>query len=291
MKYRIAGVDVKRITDVDAFLASAGPLLLEDEARHNLILGIAGTLRDHPAVYAQYHLWIVEDGHDVVGAALQTPPFNLVVPQPRTPEALVALAEALHGDAVELPGVTAAVPEGERFAEAWSARSGLRPRLRVAQRVYRATEIRAPAAVPGRARSATADDRELLVSWIRAFADEVLHDVGSPARDAERTVDGRLREGAGGFVLWEDDGPVSLAGFGGRTPNGIRIGPVYTPPEHRRRGYGSAATAFVSVEQLARGRRFCFLYTDLANPISNRIYTDIGYEPVCDSLDIAFDAP
>ena len=82
-----------------------------------------------------------------------------------------------------------------------------------------------------------------------------------------------------------------MAGWGGRTPNGVRIGPVYTPPSLRRRGYGSAVTAAVSAERLASGLRFCFLYTDLANPTSNRIYSEIGYEPVCDSADCAFDAP
>ena len=66
-------------------------------------------------------------------------------------------------------------------------------------------------------------------------------------------------------------------------------GPVYTPARHRRRGYGSAITAAVSAERLASGRRFCFLYTDLANPTSNSIYMDIGYEPVCDSVDYAFE--
>ena len=91
-------------------------------------------------------------------------------------------------------------------------------------------------------------------------------------------------------MLWEDgDEPVSIAGWGGRTPNGIRIGPVYTPPDRRSRGYGSAVTAAVSASQLAGGRQFCFLYTDLANPTSNRIYMDIGYEPVCDSVDYAFE--
>jgi hypothetical protein len=73
------------------------------------------------------------------------------------------------------------------------------------------------------------------------------------------------------------------------TPNGIRIGPVYTPPEHRRRGYGSAVTAAVSARHLSAGRRFCFLYTDLENSTSNKIYVDIGYEPVCDSVDYAFE--
>jgi hypothetical protein len=81
-----------------------------------------------------------------------------------------------------------------------------------------------------------------------------------------------------------------LAGWGGRTPNGIRIGPVYTPPDRRRRGYGSAVTAAVSAAKLAAGRQFCFLYTDLANPTSNKIYMDIGYEPVCDAVDYAFDS-
>jgi hypothetical protein len=91
-------------------------------------------------------------------------------------------------------------------------------------------------------------------------------------------------------MLWEDEEPVSLAGWGGRTPNGIRIGPVYTPPEHRRRGFGSAVTAEVSARQLAAGRRFCFLYTDRANPTSNKIYMDLGYEPVCDSVYYAFES-
>ena len=101
-------------------------------------------------------------------------------------------------------------------------------------------------------------------------------------------IDARLKRGDAGFVIWEDDGPVSLAGFGGTTPTGTRIGPVYTPPEHRGRGYGSAVTAAVSAERLAAGRRFCFLYTDLSNPTSNRIYVAIGYRRVCDSLELRF---
>ena len=50
-----------------------------------------------------------------------------------------------------------------------------------------------------------------------------------------------------------------------------------------------AVTAATSRLQLDRGRRFCFLYTDLANPTSNAIYLRIGYEPVCDSRELAFE--
>jgi uncharacterized protein len=281
---------VKRLTDPGEFLEAAGPLLLQDEARHNLALGIAGTLRDHPSVYPEHHLWLVEDGDRVLGAALQTPPFNLVVGS--APDAAYsALADKLHDEDVELPGVTGAVPEVEAFTRAWEERTGLRRRRRMGQRIYKLTTLRPPRTVGGSPRTATDGDRPLLLSWIEAFAQEALGEVSSPVGNVERTVDARLRAGTGGFVLWENPEPVSLAGWGGRTPNGVRIGPVYTPPEHRRRGYGSAVTAAVSAEQLAAGRRFCFLHTDLANPTSNRIYMNIGYEPVCDSVDYAFVAP
>ena len=280
---------VKRFGDPAPFLDTTRSLLLSDEARHNLLLGIAGGLRDHPGLYHQFHGWVVESRGVVVGAALQTPPFNIVVARPATDEALDALIEALEAGEVELPGVTGAVPEAEAFGEHWTRDNRLLLRARMRQRIYQLTAVRPARAVPGAARHATEADRPLLLDWVRAFADESSAEADPSA--VVRQVDARLEHGLGGFALWEDRRPVSLVGWGGATPSGIRIGPVYTPPDLRRRGYASALTAWVSAEQLARGRRHCFLYTDLANATSNRIYMDIGYEPVCDSVDYAFDSP
>jgi hypothetical protein len=66
------------------------------------------------------------------------------------------------------------------------------------------------------------------------------------------------------------------------TPHGIGIGGVYTPPEYRRQGYGSAVVAAISQRQLDAGRRFCFLCADLADPHAHSIYLNVGYYPVCD---------
>lgn len=280
---------VKELEDPGVFLEVTAPLLLEDEARNNLILGIAGTLDQHPSVYREFRLWLVESSSgEVMSAALQTPPYNLVLGRPRDEDALVTLADALSAQRVVLPGVTGAVPEVDVFSVYWAARTGLSRLRRMAQRIYRLNELRPAEHARGRARTATEADRELLIGWVSSFVAEVVPE-GAPGGDADRTVDARLRTGAGGFMIWDDDGPVSLAGWGGRTPNEVRIGPVYTPPEHRRHGYGSAVTAAVTAEQLAAGRTFCFLYTDLANPTSNKIYVDIGYEPVCDAIDYAFE--
>jgi len=128
---------------------------------------------------------------------------------------------------------------------------------------------------------ASADDRTIVRDWVRAFHEEAIGD--APAQDYDAMAD-RLIRGLGRTAyLWVDDGrPVSLAGAGGLTPNGIRIGPVYTPPELRGRGYASNVVAALSQHQLDRGRTFVFLFTDLANPTANKIYQDIGYEPVID---------
>ena len=84
------------------------------------------------------------------------------------------------------------------------------------------------------------------------------------------------------LYLWEDGEVASLAGIGSPTPHGVRVGPVYTPPDRRGRGYASALVAGISQAALDAGRTFCFLFTDLANPTSNHIYETIGYRPVRD---------
>jgi hypothetical protein len=91
----------------------------------------------------------------------------------------------------------------------------------------------------------------------------------------------------GTVYLWEREGDVvSMAAAVGPTPNGMRVGAVYTPPEHRGHGYASALVAALSQDLLDRGRTFTMLYTDLANPTSNAIYQRIGYVPVSDPLEL-----
>ncbi|MGH3008170.1 MAG: GNAT family N-acetyltransferase [Gaiellaceae bacterium] len=285
-------MDVVRSDDAGEFLAQAEPLLLADEARHNLILGIAGTIRDAPELYPERHLWLVQSDGRTVAAALRTPPYNLVLARPESDEALAVLADAVAAE--ELPGVVGAVPESEAFAELWAPRAGKPTRVGMRQGVYALEEIQRLPLVPGVARAATAADRELALRWWVAFGEDVLHE-GGPGRDrAEATLDHRLSSASAGILLWEDGGTaVSLAGWGGATPNGIRVGPVYTPPELRGRGYATALTTELSHRLLdgrlgPGGRRFCFLYTDLANPTSNAIYERIGYRRVCESAEITF---
>ncbi|HEY2354735.1 MAG TPA: GNAT family N-acetyltransferase [Gaiellaceae bacterium] len=280
-------MSVEHFTDAADFLAQAEPLLLADEARHNLLLGLAGTIRDTPDLYLERHMWLVMDGDRPVAAALRTPPYNLILGRPASDAALAALADAVAGQ--DLPGLVGATPEAEAFANLWTERTGATPTLGMRQGVYALDEVAALPPVPGEPRVATMADRELVLGWWIAFGDEVLHEGGPGRERADASVDHKLSSPESGVLLWEDEGAtVSLAGWGGPTPNGIRVGPVYTPPELRGRGYATAVTADLSRRQLASGRRFCFLYTDLANPTSNAIYERIGYRRVCESAEFRF---
>jgi len=267
------------------FLEAAGPLLAADEARHNLIFGLASTLDQHPSLYVQHRLWVVESSGTVVGAALRTPPRGLVLAQPATDAALGALVDAIDDD---LPGVVGARPEIERFADLWATKTGATARVKAEQGIYALSTVIPTSTPEGFPRLATTADRPFLVEWWRMFAIEAMHESDPDMHEIGRAIDHRLDDFHAGLLLWDVGEAVSLAGFGGRTPNGIRIGPVYTPPERRGRGYASALVAALSRERLAAGNRFCFLYTDLANPTSNGIYRRIGYEQVCESAEIEF---
>ncbi|HXH87094.1 MAG TPA: GNAT family N-acetyltransferase [Gaiellaceae bacterium] len=280
---------VLQFDEVSEFASRASDLLLRDEARHNLALGLLGTLEEHPWRYPERRFWLVEERGTVVGGALRTPPHGVVLAQPLAAGAIDALATGIDE---ELPGAVGATPEIESFAVAWSRRHGVPWRTRFRQRIFELEEVIPPGPCPGTARVAGSNDRTLLVEWLRAFSIEAVGEEHPEDAALEANVDHKLLAADATYVLWEVEGePVSCAAFGSSTPSGTRIGPVYTPPEHRGHGYASAVTAHVSTDRLAAGRRFCFLHTNLANPTANKIYAQIGYRPVCDALQVEFGQP
>jgi GNAT superfamily N-acetyltransferase len=283
---------VSSLDDAVTFEAAAAPLLQRDPAGNNLPLGIVQSLLDRPDIYPEAFFWIVEHEGSVVGAALRTPPYPLVLADPIDPGVVEALVTSLVDAGTSPRGVTANEPWASRFAGAWTAATGVSWRVSIGQGVFRLTSVQPPRPTPGAAREATTDDRALLVRWMHEFETEALQAMIRDEHAADRAVEARLSDdGAAGFAIWEDDGrPVSLTGWM-RIPGGARVGPVYTPPGERGHGYASKVVADVSARMLEQGASACFLYTDLGNPTSNSIYRQIGYEQIAESLMITFDDP
>ena len=261
--------------DPDAFADRVWDLLAADPVANTVPLTVTSAARggrrwsDDPMLFGWH-----EDG----GAVLMTPPHELLLA--RVPEGTLAdLVNAMRGFA--LPGVNGEAGLAERFAAAWPEEHTVFLQLRL---YGLGTLVPPDPPPPGAARVARGDELEVAARWLAAFEEETgVTRTDTHAGARERGEDGRL-------WLWEDaDGrPVSLAA---RTPAAVgvaRIAPVYTPPEHRRRGYGGAITAACSADALARDADHVVLFADADNPTTNAIYQQIGFRPVSDWSTLRF---
>jgi RimJ/RimL family protein N-acetyltransferase len=266
----------------DEFEAAAGAYLHADPAVNTVPLTVLAALREAgPAAYGDEEPvfgWHLSAAGATDGAFLQTPPYPVLVaglPGEATAD-LVRLIADRGATGANLPGHAEAA-----FGAAWTSATGGASQVRRRSRLFRLDGLVPPEPFPpGEPRLAGQTDFDLLVRWASAFAAEAnLH--GDPVRD----ITDKLSYGA--ITLWESGGePVAIAGLSRSVAGVVRVVLVYTPPEHRRRGYGGAATTAVSQRALAAGAAQVVLYTDLANPTSNALYQSLGYRPVCDRVEL-----
>lgn len=270
------------------FLAAAELTLMEEEAKNNLILGIAQQVAMGRS-YGEELPWFltVHDGEALIAGAIRTPPYNVILhcDEDRL-EALDRMADHLADEGEQLPGAHGTVSVVGAFADAWACRTGVATRIQMSQRVYLLTEVTAPTGVSGRMRWADEADVGFLKDWLAGFQREAVP--GDPVSDPGVVV-ARLMS-AGMFAIWENGKPVSMAASSRGSKNGATVSAVYTPPEQRGYGYASACVAGLSQAMLDAGSAFCTLYTDLSNPTSNRIYQNVGYRPVADFAMYAFES-
>jgi FR47-like protein len=276
--------------DLDDYLGAAGRFLRSRPAEHTILLTAGETVRARgPAAFGTappLFGWWWPPGRpsaEVTAAFLHTPPYGVALTGMAT-EVATDLAGLLAGRGRQVAGVNGDATAAGAFASAWDRLTGDGVQVRRRTRLYRLGALRPPdPAAPGRARVAGPADRSLLISWCTAFHEEA--DPGP--RDTEGMVDDRLSYR--GLTLWAAAGqPVSLAGLTRPAAGQVRVGPVYTPPGLRGRGYGGAVTCAVSRAALDAGLAEVVLFTDLANPTSNALYQRLGYEPVSDRTEWSF---
>ncbi|MFC4009228.1 GNAT family N-acetyltransferase [Nonomuraea purpurea] len=259
-------------SDVEAYAEVAEPFLLGDPVRNTVALTVLANLRaGMPVEDPRFGWWSV--GDEVRGAVFHTPPHPVGLAAMPV-EAVPPLVEALR----DVPGVVGTMELTSEVTRLLGP-----PRRTIAQRLYRLGALSVPDA-PGRGRPAAPADYPLLVSWWHAFDAETGGGTGDPADRVARRLAARE------LFVWEspEGVPVSLAALSPSCGGVCRIGPVYTPPSCRRRGYGAAVTAFASQSGLAERCEQVVLFADLSNPTSNAVYRSIGYEPVSDHAHISY---
>jgi predicted GNAT family acetyltransferase len=266
-------------------LAAAGAYLRQERFSASVLAVVARRVAASESIGEPGALWatVRHDG-EVVGAAMQTPPWNMFLAR-MPPPAAAALADAVADAGRALPGVTGEAATVSAFAARWRQRTGRDSQVRVRERLYVLAELVAPTDVPGGDTRAAVADLDLVADWAEAFHDEAQPE--APIQDWQDWA--RLRIDAGQVHLWRvDHEPVAMAAVTAPAAGVARVGPVYTAPAHRRCGYGSAVTAAATAAAIAGGAEDVVLYTDLANATSNAIYQAIGYRPDHEAEERAF---
>jgi RimJ/RimL family protein N-acetyltransferase len=267
--------------DPAGLVSAAGAWLEREPVLHNVICSVVQQAIRRPGPFGNARWFMVQKGSDPVGVAIMTPPFPLTL-TPMAPEHLRTLADALVDALPSLPGVSGPGDTPGRFAELWAERTGAGVELGMSQLMYRLDAVVPPPPADGKLRLADTGDRELLCEWFDAFVREA----GAVGGDIGAAVDRRVADGS--LYLWEHTDAVTMVGVVPAVAGVVRVGPVFTPPELRRRGYATNCTAAVSQRALDAGARACMLFTDEANPTSNGIYSRIGYRPVATASEYRF---
>ncbi|MDR1463932.1 MAG: GNAT family N-acetyltransferase [Oscillospiraceae bacterium] len=271
-----------------AFRAAALETLLRNEAQNGLMISFAQ--QEAGPDKADWFLAAVRGGDgEVKLVAAMTPPYPLTMYEPGNQSAdaaLGCLVRSLKDLGLRPPGVLAEAGLARRFASLFAGEGCYT--VHMTETILRIETIQHHGAAPGIMRPMRESDLYFAPFWAAAFA----RDCRLSARECEIAYQAeRLRRflERDELFFWESGGaPVSMAASHRKTIRGAGIGFVYTPPHFRGKGYATSLVAALTQKQLDVGYRFCFLFADAANPISNGVYRKIGYVPVCTFDEISF---
>jgi len=279
------------LEDPHAFLAAAEPLLVAEPVRCTVIASVTARIArsgggtrpaDAPPVW-----WAVarDESGAPVGAAMRTaplppyPPYLLAMPD----DAARLLAVTLHERGEQVEVVNGYVPTIDVLAAETIARSGGIAVETERTTLYEVTELVEPRVVPGRLRVARTDEVDLVLAWFDAFGPDASEQAGRadphPAIETRESTAARIA--AGDVWLWEtpDGVATGVTAFNPASFGVARIGPVYTPKEHRGRGYAAAGVAAIARRLLDEGARVC-LFADEQNQTSTGVYVRLGFRPL-----------
>ncbi|QTD41323.1 GNAT family N-acetyltransferase [Sporosarcina sp. Te-1] len=273
--------------DVERFAQKAEPVLEQGEDVNSLFYGVLQAIR--AGKYKDPFMGTVEEDGELLALFQMTPPHALniiLVAENQINEICQEAIRYIVEHSIPVQSIISQKQWAKKFSAEWELRTGQTSVVLMDQGLYRLDTVEeALVHSPGKWRMANQQDSALIEEWYTAFET----DTHLPATDLYL-----VKEKVATFIgdreifVWEHDGEVvSMMKKSRPTKNSITVTLVFTPTDQRRKGYARTLVAHVSKE-LLREYSFCVLYTDMLNPTSNKIYKEIGYKHIADSVHIGF---
>ncbi|HFK1399941.1 GNAT family N-acetyltransferase [Bacillus cereus] len=253
------------------------PFLEKNEQENNLILGVL------QMVQQPIFMGVAKQEEEVAVVFLQTEEKKqiIVATSEMVEEAIVELAKKLAEVYPNVPGLIGNKKVVQRLAEEIAVLENKKMNVVMEQGVYALQQVKKKWTEEGIFREINSDELPVIEKWIYQFCEDV--NLPTTKEEAEQTAH-TLITNHRLFGLEIDGKLVSVAAKTRPTKNNITINFVYTPKEERKKGYASNCVAALSQRMLDEGYKTTTLYTDLANPTSNKIYQEIGYEQIAESM-------
>ncbi|MCH4568802.1 GNAT family N-acetyltransferase [Bacillus sp. ES1-5] len=263
--------------EILTFKEEVTPFLEKNEQENNLILGVL------QMVQQPIFMGVAKQREEITVVFLQTEEKKQII---------VATSEIAEEDIVELakkftkvysnvPGLIGNKKIVQKLAEEIAVLENKKTNVAMEQGVYALQQVKKKWNEDGAFREIGSDELPLIEQWIYQFCEDVrLPTTKEEAKQTAHTLITNRRL----FGLDVDGQLVSVAAKTRPTTNNITVNFVYTPKEGRKKGYASSCVAALSQRMLDEGYKTTTLYTDLANPTSNKIYQEIGYEQIAESV-------
>ncbi|MCZ8534487.1 GNAT family N-acetyltransferase [Psychrobacillus psychrodurans] len=276
-------MNFQRYENVDAFAKIVTPFLEKNEDKFSLFLGVLKGIK--ASAYENPYMATIEENGQLLAIFQMTPPhpLNIIfVDENQISTCIDLCISELTKHAVPVESIISVKEWAVLFAQKWQEKTDGNYSLMMDQGLYRLDQVEESLEMsPGKWRYATISDAQLIEKWYSQFEQDTGLSVTAPEEIKKRVKN--MLDGKEVF-FWEDQGEVvSMMKKSRPTTNGITVSLVFTPAEKRKKGYGRTLVATVSRE-LLKEFEFCVLYTDMLNPTSNKIYQEIGYKKLVDSV-------
>ena len=280
-------MNFKKYSDINLFWNDNQKLLEEQEWYNCLMIG--NCIDGLKNVRDNWFLATIENNQTTELIMLYRKPWKLLMYSPTnnySDEILKFAAEEIYKYDKELLGVNAQKDAANRFTEYYCQLSNMKHKIHNGLRILLLENI-----ADGRLlndityRKATLNDKTTLKKYIKDFIIKAVRQECDDKK-AEEKFNSYLEKG---YYVLEKDGKIVCQATTSRIMKyGKCVSAVYTPPEERGKGYAYNLIYRISKELLDSGDKYCVLYTDDSNPISNHVYEKIGYKRKSDWEEIDF---
>ncbi len=123
-----------------------------------------------------------------------------------------------------------------------------------------------------------ATPKDQLIKWMKAYEIEALgadnnKDLDTRAQDKVQTlINGNC------WILYQNNTPLSLSAFNAKIDDMVQIGPVWTPTEHRNKGFARILVRHTLIQAKQEGIQKAILFTN--NQAAIKAYESIGFNVI-----------